>query len=89
MNPFAQNKSGDTCLHIAIRRNHMEFVYEIVTWCVSKNISASQAEIENTAECLTPFMTAVLREHFEIASLLLKNDLATRGYVNRDGRDIR
>jgi hypothetical protein len=34
-------------------------------------------------------MTAVLRENFEIANLLLKNDLATKGYVNRDGRDVR
>jgi len=34
-------------------------------------------------------MTAVLRESFEIANLLLKNNLATKGYVNREGRDVR
>ena len=34
-------------------------------------------------------MTAVLREQFEIANLLLKNNLATKGYVNREGRDVR
>ena len=34
-------------------------------------------------------MTAVLRENFEIANLLLKNNLATKGYVNREGRDVR
>lgn len=38
---------------------------------------------------MTPFMTAVLRGQFEIAGALLKNNLATRGYVNRDGRDVR
>lgn len=34
-------------------------------------------------------MTAVLRENFEIANLLIKNNLATKGYVNREGRDVR
>ena len=34
-------------------------------------------------------MTAVIRENFEIANLLLKNNLATKGYVNRNGSDIR
>jgi len=34
-------------------------------------------------------MTAVLRENFEIANMLLKNNLATKGYVNREGRDVR
>jgi hypothetical protein len=34
-------------------------------------------------------MTAVLRDQFEVANLLVKNNLATRGYVNRDGRDVR
>ena len=34
-------------------------------------------------------MTAVLRDQFEIANLLVKNNLATRGYVNREGRDVR
>lgn len=34
-------------------------------------------------------MTAVLRESFDIANLLLKNNLATKGYVNREGRDVR
>ena len=83
------NRQGDTCLHVAIRRQHLGFVYELITWCVSRNITAAQAEVENTAECLTPFMTAVLREQFEIANLLLKNNLATKGYVNREGRDVR
>lgn len=40
-------------------------------------------------EALTPYMTAVLREHFEIANLLLKNNLATKGYENREGRNVR
>ena len=62
LSPFAQNKQGDTCMHIAIRRRHVTFIYEIIRWCVSKNFSASQAEIENSVEHLTPFMTAVLRE---------------------------
>ena len=34
-------------------------------------------------------MTAVLREKFEIANLLLKNNIATKGYVNKEGRDVR
>jgi hypothetical protein len=34
-------------------------------------------------------MTAVLRENFDIGNLLLKNNLATKGYVNREGRDVR
>ena len=38
---------------------------------------------------MTPFMTAVMREQFDIANQLVKNNLATRGYVNRDGRDVR
>lgn len=58
-------------------------------WAVSKNITAAQAEVENNTEHLTPFMTAVLRDQFEIANLLLKNNLATRGYVNREGRDLK
>ena len=89
LNPFDQNKGGDTCLHIAIRRNHFDFVYEVSHWSVSKNISCAQAEVENVSEAQTPFMTAVLRENFEIANLLLKNNLATKGYVNREGRDVR
>ena len=89
MNPFAVNRQGDTCLHVAIRRQHKEFVFELITWCASRNITAAQAEVENTVECLTPFMTAVLREQTEIANLLLKNNLATKGYVNREGRDVR
>ena len=76
-------------MHIAIRRRHVTFIYEIIRWCVAKNFSASQAEIENSVEHLTPFMTAVLREQFEVANQLLKNNLATRGYVNREGRDVR
>ena len=76
-------------MHVAIRRNHVNFIYEIISWCVTKNITAAQAEIENMAESLTPFMTAVLRDQFDIANLLIKNNLATRGYVNREGRDVR
>lgn len=34
-------------------------------------------------------MIAVLRENFDIANLLLKNNLATKGFVNREGRDVR
>ena len=34
-------------------------------------------------------MTAVMRELFEVANHLVKNNLATRGYVNREGRDVR
>lgn len=74
---------------MAIRRNHLNYIYELISYCVSKNITAAQAEVENTVEGLTPFMTAVLRDQFEVANLLVKNNLATRGYVNREGRDIR
>ena len=56
---------------------------------MSKNITAAQAEIENSVEGLTPFMTAVMRDQFDVANQLVKNNLATRGYVNREGRDIR
>ena len=89
LNPFVQNKGGDTCLHIAIRRNHFEYVQEIARWSAANNISCAQAEKENQSEAHTPFMTAVLRENFEIANLLLKNNLATKGFVNREGRDVR
>ena len=41
LNPFAQNKQGDTCLHVAIRRGHVNFIYELISWCVSKNITAA------------------------------------------------
>jgi|FrelakmetLWP11LW_1041352.scaffolds.fasta_scaffold10952_3 hypothetical protein len=34
-------------------------------------------------------MAAVLRELFDVADLLVKNNLATRDYVNREGRDVR
>lgn len=88
LNPFAQNKMGDTCVHVAIRRNHVDFVYEIISWCVAKNITAAQAEVENTVEHLTPYMTAVLRDQFDIANQLIKNNLATREYRNIDGRDV-
>ena len=62
MNPFIANKQGDTCLHVAIRKRNYNFCMELVRWAVSKNITASQAEVENTTESLTPFMTAVLRD---------------------------
>ena len=88
LNPFQQNRAGDTSLHLAIRRNHLDWVLAFVRWCVQKNYTAARAEIENSAECQTPFMTAVLRERFEIADLLLKNNLATKGYVNREGRSV-
>lgn len=89
LSPFTQNKVGDTCLHIATRRKHIDFVYEIVNHCIKRNVTAAQAELENASEAQTPFMTAVLRESFDIANLLLKNNLATKGYVNREGRDVR
>ena len=89
LNPFAQNKQGDSCVHVAIRRNHLEFLYEIISWCVANNVTAEKADVENIAENMTPFMTAVLREKFEIANLLEKNNLAKRGYVNKDGRTVR
>lgn len=54
-----------------------------------KNITAAQAEVENTVERMTPFMTAVMRDQFKVANQLVKYNLATRGYVNRDGRDVR
>lgn len=88
LNPFTQNKQGDTCLHVAIRRNNVDFAYEIINWSISQNISVEQAEVENTVEHLTPFMTAVLRDQFEIANILIKNNLATRTYRNIEGRDI-
>ena len=89
LNPFAQNKQGDSCVHVAIRRNHLEFLYEIISWCVANNVTAEKADVENIAENMTPFMTAVLREKFEIANLLEKKNLAKRGYVNKDGRTVR
>ena len=36
LNPFERNKGGDTCMHIAIRRNHVDFVYQIIRWSVEK-----------------------------------------------------
>lgn len=62
LNPFQPNKQGDTCLHVAIRKRNYDFCVELVRWAVTKNITASQAEVENTTEHLTPFMTAVLRD---------------------------
>lgn len=47
---------------MAIRRQHVNYVYEVISWCVSKNITTAQAEVENTVEHLTPFMIAVLRD---------------------------
>ena len=89
LNPYKQNKAGDTCIHIAIRRNRFDFVNEVILWSVANNITCAQAELENQVESYTPFMTAVLRQNFDIANLLLKNGLATQGYVNREGRDAR
>ena len=34
-------------------------------------------------------MAAVLRENFVIANMLLKSGLASQGYVNIEGRDVR
>ena len=75
-------------MHVAIRRNHTDFVYELISWSVSRNLTAEQTELENTVEHLTPYMTAVLRDQFEIANLLIKNNLATRDYKNIEGRDV-
>ena len=76
-------------MHVAIRRQHVDFVYEIISWSVTNNLTAEHAEVENTVEHLTPFMTAVLRDQFEVANLLIKNNLATRTYRNIEGRDLR
>ena len=75
-------------MHVAIRRNHTDFVYELISWSVSRNLTAEQTELENTVEHLTPYMTAVLRDQFEIANLLIKNNLATKTYKNIEGRDV-
>ena len=37
---------------------------------------------------MTPFMTAVMKDQTEIADLLLKHNLATKGYLNRDGKSV-
>jgi len=37
-------------MHIAIRRNHVDFVLEIIRWSAANNTSCSQAEVENAAE---------------------------------------
>ena len=41
LNPYSQNKGDDTCVHIAIRRNHFDFIYAIVDWSVRNNISCA------------------------------------------------
>jgi len=61
LDPFTTNKKGDTCLHLAIGKRHLNFCYEIVRWCVSRGITAAQADVENNS-AETPYMTAVLRE---------------------------
>jgi ankyrin repeat protein len=61
LDPFTTNKKGDTCLHMAIGKRHLEFCSEIIRWCVSKGMTAAQVEVENNA-AETPYMTAVLRE---------------------------
>ena len=41
LDAFQKNtKQGDTCLHLAIRKRHTEYVYELVRHCVSKGISS-------------------------------------------------
>ena len=37
-------------MHIAIRRNHVEFVYEIIRWSTQNQLTCAQAEVENNAE---------------------------------------
>ena len=45
-------------------------------------------DIENSQEKCTPFMLAVLNEHFEMAELLLTNGLSNLDHKNHDSQDI-
>ena len=90
VSPLAKNRLGDTALHIAIRNNQQAYVERIVTFAKAKRLSPKECDIENHVEKenLTPFMLAVLLEHFDMAQLLLDANLATKDYVNINGRSI-
>jgi len=41
LSPLAINKKGDTCLHMAISKRNIDFCYEIIRWCIEKEINCS------------------------------------------------
>ena len=43
-------------------------------------------DIENKTDNCTPFMLAMLGERFEIAHLLLRDQLSNKNYINKEGK---
>lgn len=77
---LAQNRNGETLLHISIKQGHTEFSYQVVALIQSLRFKANALNLENVQDCLTPYMLAVLREQFDVANLLLSAGLASRDY---------
>lgn len=72
----SKNRFGDTPLHIAIRNKQRQFAKWLIQYLTKNRYSRALVEIENATEKLTPYMLAVLREDFEIASMLVQCKLA-------------
>jgi len=45
-------------------------------------------DVENNQEKCTPFTLAVVKEHFDIANLLLEDGRSDRFYKNSDGKNV-
>lgn len=60
----------------------------IIEYLAKNSKTAADVDIESTMDHFTPYMVAVIQEHFEIADLLLKHGLANQNYQNIEGLTI-
>ena len=59
---LAKNNWSDTCLHIAIRQNKIEFARWVIEFLANKKMKAADVDIESTMDHFTPYMVAVIHE---------------------------
>ena len=77
------NKLGDTVLHLAIRHGKLDYVRKVLEFIQQDNKYKSKSlDIENMIEYCTPYMLALIKEHFEIGEELLQTGKVDKYYRN-------
>lgn len=90
-NPISRNKHGDTPLHVALRCNQLYYSVSYINFLISatpKDNLPGLLDIENVTEKMTPYMIAVVRGLFDVATLLASKGLCKKSYVNKEGDNI-